>query len=281
MALKGIFFFCLHSWCFHLCDVCKFFRILFVKLFAPISIFFPQWISFLLGLKVFYKSPFKQSSIVISAPANPPSKYQTRTCHEFPENQYPSLIQSFVCACVQSQVSLMCAWLSNHSFTFCNPGQWVARKSVRSVTPRWEKERPWSSSPSSSVIIWAVLRWELDSCGHGSTSAALAKPRTLTWSLKTFSCFLHFDRTILFQLHKWDYLCRSLFSKLITFPFWTVYLRCLFFRGLHSHLIFCFLIFPANLFHFSSLSLKSRPSVSVLVSLPVETLVNFSNQVTL
>lgn len=78
----------------------------------------------------------------------------------------------------------MCVRLSNHSCTFCNPGQWVARKSVRSVTTRWEREQPWSSSPLGSVIIWAALRWELGSCRPLSTSSALLgrslKPHLIT-----------------------------------------------------------------------------------------------------
>lgn len=71
----------------------------------------------------------------------------------------------------------MCAGLSNHSCTFCNPGQWVARKSVPSVRARWGREQPWSSSPWGSVIIWAALRWELGICRPPrSTSSAHLGP---------------------------------------------------------------------------------------------------------
>lgn len=42
---------------------------------------------------------------------------------------------------------------------FCNLGQWVAGKYVRSVIHHWAKEQPWSSSPWGSVIIWVVSRW--------------------------------------------------------------------------------------------------------------------------
>lgn len=96
---------------------------------------------------------------------------------------------SFACVSAYIHASCMCATLWNHSCAFCNPGQWVARKSVRSVTPRWEREQPWSSSPSGSVIIWPVLRWELGSCPHPppppswSTSA---DPQALTWSHLSF-----------------------------------------------------------------------------------------------
>lgn len=72
---------------------------------------------------------------------------------------WTSVSVCFVCVyvCAFIHVSCMCAWLLNDSCAFCNPGQWVERKSVRSVKPRWEREQPWSSSPLDSVIIWVAL----------------------------------------------------------------------------------------------------------------------------
>ena len=100
----------------------------------------------------------------------------------------PAVYQCVCCVvcvhCMHVSYMHVCARFSNHSCTFYNPGQWVARKSVRSVTARWEREQPWSSSPSGSVIIWAVLRWApvAGEARHRHTSA---DPSTLTWSLQS------------------------------------------------------------------------------------------------
>lgn len=116
------------------------------------------------------------------------------------------------CACerrVFGMLILSCA--------FCDPGQWVARKSVRSVTTHWGKEPPWSSSPSGSVIIWAVLRWEL--CSRWPWNVTIRAPLLNSQTCFPFSTKL--INTLLFSLFCLDK--KDFFSSTYTWSLWSVH----------------------------------------------------------
>lgn len=99
------------------------------------------------------------------------------------------------------------------------------------MTPRWERERPWSSSPSGSVIIWAVLRWELPSPPSPSAMehicsttrpilrTNLIAPDSLLFffslSLLTQKILVNLKVLIPLQLSKVDFLCQNVQAKLI------------------------------------------------------------------